>query len=209
MQIRFIFTLILTIYCTLSYGQESTERLRHVSNNLTTIKIKKNLEDKAIIYGNFIRRKKFTSTGVSEFIVIREMESDKEYFFFVKPPNSNKDSNPFLFFLPEGEYQIINYGAIVPKAFGGYKYYTGPVFKRFDYYSEQNKRDLDGGLIDENAQERFSFEVKKGKVFYLGSWNFDSGYINFFDDKLKLDKKMKIKINKKVDYKNAIIKLPL
>lgn len=207
MHIRFIITLAITLSCTLSYGQNARGGLKHVSNNFTSIEINKRLKNRAIIYGNFILRENFSTVNDTEYIIVKNIESGKEYSFVVKYVNYNRKSIPFLYFIPEGEYQILKYGAIIQKPLG-YKFYTEPIFKKFNHFSEQNKKKIKEGLINIDAQERFTFKVKNNTVNYLGSWNFDRGYINFFDDKLKLDKKMKIKVNKRLDYKNAIINFP-
>lgn len=207
MYIRFIITLVITLSLTLSYGQNARGGLKHVSNNFTSIEINKRLKNRAIIYGNFILRENFTTVKDTEYIIVKNIESGKEYSFVVKNVYNKRKSIPFLYFIPEGEYQILKYGAIIQKPLG-YKFYTEPIFKKFNHFSEQNKKKIKEGLIDIEAQEKFTFTVKNNTINYLGSWNFDRGYINFFDDKLKLDKKMKIKINKKIDYKNAIINFP-
>lgn len=209
MRLKFIITTLFTLFITWGYAQERVKDLRPVSNNETSIKIKNRLKNEAIVYGNFISRKGLTTSEGTESITFKNIETGLYYSMIVKPVLKTKNTNAFLFYIPPGKYEIINYVYVQDKMIVIDEWTYEPVLKGLDYSNPKDVAILEKG-VTKDAYKRFTFKIEEGVVNYVGNWDFNSGFIAFKADENKVvfDKKMKNKVNKKIDYSSASTNIP-
>ncbi|GAA4335565.1 hypothetical protein GCM10023149_43640 [Mucilaginibacter gynuensis] len=144
------------------------------------------LNDKAIIYGNFIQRLKFSSGGFPQDIRLKDTLTKNIYAFRVKPTFKSAKENLFCYYLPPGTYQLLNYW------YTESKWYGGKVFTE--------------GILS-TANKPLFVTVKPNKIYYLGDWHFETTNHFFVDQKATCDSLLK-KRNVALKLETALTTLP-
>jgi len=209
MKLKFILTSFLLLSLSYGFAQEKARYLKAVSNNETSIKIKSRLKTEAVVYGNFISRKGLTTSEGTESITVKNITTGLNYSMLVKPVLKTKNTNAFLFYIPPGEYEIINYVYVRDKMIVMDEWTYEPVLKGIDYSNPKDMDLLDKGVA-KDVYKRFTFKIEAGVVNYVGNWDFNSGFIAFKADENRavFNKKMKNRVNKKIDYSSAVTIIP-
>jgi hypothetical protein len=159
----------------------------------------------AVIYGNFIQRLGFSSGGFAQDIRIINLENNEISSFRVKPAYKSAKENIFCFTIPPGTYAIYNYWWTQSKWYGA-KFFTEPIYKNLDARENLDAKIKSGELKREDLA-LFVFTISSNSLNYLGTWHFDNGLVNFSDEKLTLDTKLKDKY-KFIDFSKANTVLP-
>lgn len=161
--------------------------------------------EEAIIYGNFIQRLGFSSGGFPQDIRLINLETNELLTFRVKPTFKSAKENTFIYFIKPGKYAILNYWWTKSTFYGG-KIFTEPIYKGIDT-TDNFEQKIKSGLINQNDLERYTFEISKNSLNYLGSWNFNKALVNFSDDKIQFDNLLKTKF-KNLDFSAATTTIP-
>jgi hypothetical protein len=161
--------------------------------------------DKAIIYGNFIQRLGFSGGGFGQDIRLINLSTKEILTFRVKPIFKMAKENTFFCFIKPGTYAILNYWWTQSKWYGG-KIFTEQIFKDFHAtdYSEQK---IHSEQTSQTEWVRFTFEITKNSLNYLGTWHFDNRLVSFTDDKIQFDNLVKSKYEK-LDFSTSKTVLP-
>ena len=196
---KYIITIALGLLTNILFGQEIKV--------LEKVPIGAKIEQgQTIICGNFIQRLGFSSGGFPQDIIIQNIET-KEYFKFrVTPTYKSRKENSFCFYIKHGTYQIISYVWTQSKWYGGMMY-GEPIFKGIDVteYLEKNKEIPQE--IYENSSLRYSFTLGENSLYYLGTWNFNTGLVFFTNDLSKFTEEM-VSEYKKLDFSKASTEIP-
>jgi hypothetical protein len=158
--------------------------------------------NESIIYGNFIQRLGFASGGYPQDIRLLNLDTQQVLAFRVKPTMKSAKENTFAYFIPAGNYAILNYWWTRSSAIS--ITYTEPIFKDVNSYLilEKNR----GRMNTENLT-RFTFTIAPNSINYMGTWHFNTGLVSFTDDKAKMDKVVQPKY-KRIDFEKATVVLP-
>jgi hypothetical protein len=158
----------------------------------------------AIIYGKFVQRLGFSSGGFPQDISITNNATGEVFMFRVKGAYRSAKENTFCYHLPPGQYTLMAYHWTQSKWYGGTAH-VEPIYKGIP--SSAIKKMIDEGKLKEGQLERFSFEVKPGTLYYLGTWRFDAELVGFSDEKESFDEHMK-ETYKKLAFSEAATQLP-
>ena len=159
----------------------------------------------ATIYGNFIQRLGFSSGGLVQEVMIKNVATSEYFRFVVKPMMKSAKENTFCFNLLAGDYEIIYYNYNQSTWYGA-KMFGEPIFKNV-IANEDLLLKLQSGDLKESDLIRFKFTIKENSLNYLGTWHFDDPMVSFSNDKEILDQKM-VKKYKKLDFSSANMSIP-
>lgn len=162
-------------------------------------------EGQATIYGNFIQRLGFSSGGLVQEIMIKNVATSEYFRFVVKPMMKSAKENTFCFTILAGDYEIIYYNYNQSTWYGA-NMFGEPIFKNV-ISNEDLHLKLQSGALKETDLERFKFTIKENSLNYLGTWHFDDPMVTFSNDKEVLDQKMAKKY-KKLDFNSANTSIP-
>lgn len=158
----------------------------------------------AIMYGNFVQRLGFSSGGFPQEMTVRHVETGTVYIFRVKSTFKSKKEDFFCVHLPPGRYTVENYYWTQSKWYGATAH-REPVFKNTES-RQLGKMEAEGTVNEENL-EQYEFTLQPDVVTYVGTWNFEQDAVRFFDEKPRLDEKVK-KIFKKLAFDNVGVAIP-
>jgi hypothetical protein len=122
--------------------------------------------------------------------------------FRVKATFKSKKENSFIYHIPPGSYEILDYFWTESKWYGG-KMFIEPIFKGVD---SRKLIDIPGSDRPKDLV-RYNFIIAPNTLNYIGEWDFSTGIISFTDNKMDFDKS----INEKYDnlqFIEAINNLP-
>lgn len=147
-------------------------------------------KDKAIIYGKFIQRLGFSSGGFPQDIRLQNIETNQILTLRVKPAFQSKKENILCFEIPKGEYVLHNYWWTQSKWYGG-KIYDESIIK----------------FSDSKPIGRFKLSINENKIYYVGTWDFETTIVNFKNEKPDFDTIFKAKY-KKLKVEKAGLAIP-
>lgn len=164
------------------------------------------IQNKSIIYGNFIQRLGFSSGGFPQDIKIKNIDTEETFNFRVKPTYKSKKENAFVFHIPAGNYEILVYSWIKSKWYGG-KVFTEPIFKGVDASTKEFIKKSESGKIKAEKFNRYKFIITNNTINYLGTWRFDTGLVSFSNNKIQLEKEIRNKYQN-IEFNDALINIP-
>lgn len=159
-----------------------------------------------IIYGNFIQRLGFSSGGFPQDIIVQNVDTKAYLKFRVKPSYKSRKDNTFCYYINPGTYRIISYLWSQSKWYGGMMY-GEPIFKGIDVAGYIEKKVAIPSEIIENDSLRYTFTIGENSLYYLGTWNFDSGLVSFSNDISNFNSEMQLEY-KKLDFSISVPEIP-
>lgn len=159
----------------------------------------------SVIYGLFIQRLAFSGGGFPQEIRIVNIDTKDIYSFNVKSTMGASKKNKFCYFIKPGTYKILHYYWTKSKWYGG-ETHIEPIYKNIDSSGDLEYL-IENGEVDPEQMELFFFTIDPGTVNYMGTWDFNSGFVSFENAKNELDKKISKKF-KNINFESARIILP-
>ena len=195
---KFLLAFSMLLFVQFSFAQKE-RNLTKVANTDYLV------EDKAILYGNFVQRLGFSSGGFPQDIKLRNIETAEVVTFRVKPTYKSAKQNTFMVYIEPGTYIILNYEWTKSMWYGG-KMYTEPIYKDFDGFNYISKK-TDPNQFSHQKLERFQFTIEANTLYYVGTWHFDQSIVSFTNDKEELDQTISIN-HPHLDFRKAEVCLP-
>ena len=143
--------------------------------------------NRAVIYGNFIRRNQRLTNYFDQWVVIYNKTTNKYYKILVMPDTKSAQENMFSFYIPTGEYVIKTY------IYGSNKsaVHGNTYNQNYEQVFNRNLTPIEPKSLDEIV--KYSFTIEDKSIYYVGNWDFSTEDVKFTDDKNNFDSKFLVK----------------
>ena len=160
----------------------------------------------ATVYGSFMpRHQTWLKKGYQHYVYIKNLQSGELFLVETLHYFNNGKEGVFCCHLKPGTYELLSYKWGDAQVYG-VKVHTEPIYENIDA-TDSLEAKVKSGAIKIADLKRFTFRVSEDTLYYLGSWNFNTGIAVFTDKKALADRQIKTDFLT-VDFNKAITVIP-